>query len=124
MGSLYDGAKQYDTALLTLSSGALFLSIAFINEAVTGDPIAIELLKLSWGFFVGTIVLVLISFQTSQFAFNQELARVDRDYADNANNVPREESTAHKTTRCLNVFSGLCFFIGVALTTAFAVINI
>jgi hypothetical protein len=71
---LYAGNKQYDAAVLSLSSGALILSISFVQDIVSMLTPALRcLLTLSWVTFLATILLIVASFLCSIHAFKNLL---------------------------------------------------
>lgn len=76
--SLQKGSQSFDKAILTLASGSFGLTIIFLRDIV---PIPYEntkwLLHYSWSLFALTILLILISFLTSQKAC---LRQIDNAY--------------------------------------------
>lgn len=70
--ALRSQADQFDKAILTLAAGALALSLTFIKEiAPTPDGLTINLLAWSWGCFIGSVCLTLLSCHTSVCAFRR-----------------------------------------------------
>jgi hypothetical protein len=70
--ALQSQAAQHDKAILTLAAGALALSLTFIKDiAPTPDGWTISLLAWSWGCFIGSVCLTLVSFQVSVCAFRR-----------------------------------------------------
>ena len=120
---LFKGSDLYDSTLLSLSSGALLLSIAFITD-IAQEPVLLYLLKTSWVFFVLTIFFVLASFKTSQAALYESITKEDDFYNSGFKNWEAGKSIPHKTTELLNYVSGISFFIAVILTIVFAIKNL
>jgi len=67
--SLRESSQSFDKAILTLASGSFGFTIAFLKDIV---PNPFEntkwLLRFSWGLFAFSILLILVSFLTSQKA--------------------------------------------------------
>ncbi len=67
--SLRESSRTFDKAILTLASGSFGFTIAFLKDIV---PTPFEntkwLIHFSWGLFALSILLILISFLTSQKA--------------------------------------------------------
>jgi hypothetical protein len=64
-----EGSRTFDKAILTLASGAFGFSIAFLKDIVP-HPYAntLSLLGWSWALFSLSLVTILFSFLSSQFA--------------------------------------------------------
>jgi hypothetical protein len=81
---VYEEAYQkqsaaYDKAVLSLSGGALGLSITFIRQIVHGTPSGILLLELAWGGFALSILAIFVSMLTSQWALQKAVCQTDED---------------------------------------------
>jgi uncharacterized membrane protein len=67
-------SEKFDNAILTLSTGALAISLAFIKDIV---PLEIAqnlwLLKASWWLFGFSIISTLVSFAASQLGISRQL---------------------------------------------------
>jgi len=126
----YDSAElevsgRYDKWILTLSGGALGLSITFI-EKIAKDPFpsTIPVLAVSWGFLVLALLMGLISLVTSQSAIRECRAELD-----NANLEERAPHFPNKRwfailTNSLNWGALVAFIIGVILLCTFSIKNI
>ena len=119
----YDRESQtsYDTTLITLSGGALGISIAFINQFIGDDPIrCFPLLAISWVCWVVTLTLVLFSFYTSTKALRAAVRQVD-----SGNPLPaRPGGFLDRLTGLLNSLSGTLFIVGVITMVWFALVNL
>lgn len=70
----------FDRTAITISAGALGLSIAFIHEILGGHkPLAPLILLASWAFLIGAILSTLISFQFSVLAYQKQRDLLDEN---------------------------------------------
>ena len=122
---LYEGSKQYDAALLSLSSGAFILSVAFIADLPKElTPTLIYLLKSSWVSFAATIIIVLASFRVSQHAFHAQMDNLDKAYKECDDSILENQPPSVRIIKWLNYFAGIAFLIAVIFTVLFAVNSI
>ncbi len=64
-----EGAKTYDKAILTFTSGAFGVSIAFLEKVVPKPfPNTLLWLGLSWLCFAASLIIIILSFLSSQRA--------------------------------------------------------
>lgn len=89
--SLYEmykeSSKQFDKNVLYIASGALVLSLNFIQEIIDFSSVSCKpLLIISWSIFVFVIVISLISHYLSMKAINQKMSTIDDD-ADSKSNL-------------------------------------
>jgi hypothetical protein len=104
----------FDRAVMTLAGGALAISIAFIHD-VAPHPRHKWVLGLGWIMFAASLLLILLSFLTSERAIVGMVGRLDR--ADQE--IPRG-----KWTDYLNWTSAGAFILGVAFLVLFAWLNL
>lgn len=72
--------EQFDKGILTISAGALALSITFIKSLIpTPKPESIIFLILTWLFFAISMLTTLISFLLSHKAFNIAIENLQED---------------------------------------------
>ena len=87
--ALRDDSKEisgrYDKSVLTISGGALALSVAFI-EKIAPDPISWTLvfLALSWVLLILSLLLELFALRLSQTATNEQITLLDCEYIQNS----------------------------------------
>lgn len=115
-------ADQHDKAILTLTAGALGLSLTFIDK-IGPDPATdtLWLVGAAWLSFIVSIVVILASFLTSQSACRRQRELLDSEYS---NGHPQEEANRFAdTTHYLNMAAYVCFVVGVAFLAAFSWIN-
>ncbi|MCD6184643.1 MAG: hypothetical protein J7K84_02450 [Deltaproteobacteria bacterium] len=126
----YDEAElevsgRYDKWILTLSGGALGLSITFIEKiAKNPTPDTLFWLKFSWGCLVISLLAALLSLVTSQSAI-----RENRKELDLAHSEKRDPSLSFPrwftyTTNGLNWGSLFLFILGVIFLCIFSFKNI
>ena len=76
-----DQARLYDRAILTLSGGALGLTLVFIRDVVPKLREGTEgYLIAGWGFLIVSLLATLISFHTSQLALRRQREILDDTY--------------------------------------------
>lgn len=101
-------ALQFDKSILTLSGGALALSVALLD--VEGKT-TLWLIS-TWATYATAIAVTLTSFFASSQQLSSDVADIDRRMA----GKPGVRKTGWNTAvKVLNVSSGLLFFLGTAL---------
>jgi len=114
--ALHEATTQaFDKAIMTLSGGALAVSISFIHD-VAHHPRHKPLIGVSWGAFGLSLLLILWSFLTSERATR----RMVHQMAD----AEAEEIAEGTLTDVLNWSSAASFVVGVVCLVIFAVLNI
>lgn len=122
--NLYNSEK-YDNAILTLSTGILAISLAFIKDIVPVDKaFCIILLIASWCLFGAAIVSTLVSFVLSQFAIKRQLEYAEKYYLDKEEEYIKKENRLAIFTEYANYASGVFFIIGIITTIVFVSVNI
>ena len=113
--------ESYDKTLITLSGGALGLTIAFIQYIVKKEAIVcITLLILSWIAWIVSLTSLLAALYFAQFAYRKTIKQLDEGTIYN-------ETPGGKYTNIIhlcNAVGGLGFIIGVVAITIFAYINL
>lgn len=72
--------QDFDKAVLTISGGALAVSVAFIKDIAHGPNVP-SLLALAWAAFTISIVSILVSNYSSHWALVKALVDLDKDQA-------------------------------------------
>ena len=106
-------SRDFDKAIMTLSAGALGISLAFVHN-VSLHPKWIVGLAASWGFFALSLAFVVVSLLTSQAELDRYLARLDAG----------DRSHGFSWTELLNWLAGFAFLLGVVLLIIFAYENL
>ena len=130
-----DARKSLDQNLLSLSSGALALTLAFMNY-IHKHMTHWNWLFLSWVLFVATISVTLVSYLLSELASSQKVDQVEKAYYDALEAYKFEYTKVGDTNSCdwkkelrdffikllpsglidlLNVGSLVCFVIGLGI---------
>jgi hypothetical protein len=105
---------SFDRAIMALSGGALGISIAFIHD-VAHNPRHKWVVGVAWAFFAASLLLILLSFLSSERASVRMVTQIDED----VDEIPRG-----KVTDFLNWGSAGAFILGVVFLVLFAWLNI
>ena len=109
-----EGARTFDKAILTLASGAFGFSIAFLKDIVPHPHSnTLCLLGWSWSLFSISLVIILFSFLSSQYACRFQ---IDLSYDELMSNKTRKNVWATITDICnfasIIVLTSAFFFWG------------
>ena len=102
-----ESARSFDKSMLTLSSGALALSITFIRQ-IAPVPRFEPYLYLAWSGFILALLCTLVSFLSSQTALRKQRDILDLNYQDRRS-APEQKNLMSAVTNYLNWFSILSF---------------
>lgn len=126
----YDQAEleisgRYDKWILTLSGGALAISITFI-EKIANHPTAETLiwLKFSWASFVVALLISLYSLLSSQSAIRENRDELDSSYREGRSPMMEFRKLHTYLTNLCNWGSLFAFIIGVIFLCVFSFKNI
>jgi protein-S-isoprenylcysteine O-methyltransferase Ste14 len=106
--------ESFDRAIMTVSGGALGISIAFVHD-VASKPVHRWVLGVSWLFFALSLLLILWSFLTMERATVRMLGQME----DEVEEIPRG-----KLTDYANWGSAAAFICGVVFLVIFAWLNL
>lgn len=116
---------QFDRSLLTLSSGALALSLAFIKDLVPlKDAVGICWLYSSWISFALCILVTLGSFLISVQAQKKHLSYFYKFYVEGMEEYSDKRSRWSRALAWCSIGGGLLFLGGLLCTMMFAYENI
>ena len=119
----FSNSEEYDKAILTFASGFLAASLGFIKDLLpAGQLIALPLLYLSWSCLAVAILSTVVSFLVSNNAIDKQLDLAGRYYLQ-GDNTAYQRSNAARAVQYANYASGITFFLGIALTVGFGIIN-
>lgn len=110
-----EAARTFDKGILTLSAGALALSLTLLHYFPAGQ--AGWLLYMAWFGFIVSMLCSLASQLTSQRSIRNERQRLDRQYHQQP---PLESNPARQLTYLLNWLSIVFFIIGVVCLAFFS----
>jgi hypothetical protein len=114
-------SKAYDKAVMTLSGGALGLSVTFLKDIVgQSTRVSIQRLEWSWMCLSLSLLSMLASMLFSQWALRSAIRQVDKKTVGNE----RVGGGFSILTAALNIVSGLSCFAGIALLAWFSFANI
>jgi uncharacterized BrkB/YihY/UPF0761 family membrane protein len=103
----------FDRSVMTLAGGALGISLAFVHD-VAPKPRHVWVMGVSWLLFALSLLLILVSFLTSERAVVSMVDKYDRS----------EEIERGKWTDYLNWGAAAALIIGVVLLVIFAWLNL
>lgn len=124
INAMFEESKLFDTHILTLASGALGLSLAFIRQ-IAPNPKALFILIIGWLCFCISICLTLCSILTSQDACKKQIEIIEEDLDDS--NEYKKNTNENKLTICvrrLNILSIIFFITGVISIICFTIYNL
>jgi hypothetical protein len=114
-------SEAYDKTVMTLSGGALGLSVTFLKDIVgQSKRVSIQRLEWSWMCLSLSLLLILASMLFSQWALRRAIKQVD----DGALGNVRAGGGFSILTGVLNVISGLSCVAGIVLLAWFSLANI
>ena len=134
-GASLEAAGRYDRAVLAISSGALALSVTFIEKIVSTPQVwSLFLLVPGWILLLCTIVLQLLALASSQNATSEQIRILDQQYqkyfsAEDAAQAVKEgwiepENPYVRKTNRLNIISQWTLVVGILLVLAFSSVNV
>ena len=126
---------RYDQWILTLSAGAIGLSLAFLEKiAPHPEPNTLFLIGLSWFFLIIGLLAGFISLLTAQYSATRQIEILDEEYreftkteappAADAGARPVPTNKYRSFTNVLNWISAPGFVLGVVFLCAFAYANL
>jgi len=122
---IQSSTDSYDQSLLTLSSGGLGLSIAFIKDIVPLQHATwLTLLYVSWVAFGLCILTTVISFQVAIKTQNEHLETCWRFYIERDDSFRNKQGTYSKVLKWCTLVAGGLFVLALACTIVFAVENV
>jgi len=125
-----ESARLFDKAILTLTSGAFGLSLAFIRQIVPSIRCGTKLfLIFGWTGFSLSLLSTLISFLISQFACRKQREILELEYSrdQKQNSQEDKQNIKNKWARCtnrLNISSLVFFILGLIFLAVFVIINL
>lgn len=118
-------SEKYDNAILTLSTGVLGISLAFIKDIVPLDKAQyVILLKASWWVLGASIVSTLVSFVLSQLAIKRQLEYAEQYYLEEKDEYLYKKNCPALWTEFVNYASGILFIVGILTSICFVSVNI
>jgi hypothetical protein len=122
---IQSSTDSYDQSLLTLSSGGLGLSIAFIKDIVPLQHATwLTLLYMSWGAFGLCILATVVSFQVAIATQREHLDHCWKFYVERDDSYRDKRGRYSRLLRCYTIAAGSFFLVALACTIVFAVGNV
>lgn len=116
---------SFDRSMLTVSSGLLGLSVAFIKDIVTLKQANwLCVLYASWVALGTCILLTVVSFRLSADAHIRNLKYIYLFYIEGKQEYLNKRSWSAKALDWFNHFTGMFFVLGTAMTLIFAIHNV
>lgn len=122
VNSKFKVAEDFDKALLTLSGGALGISMAFIKDIVT-RPEYKWILVISWACFGLAIIILLLGFHVCRKAYTQEIVSLDARQKESKKTNSKKNAWS-EATEVANILALIIFIIGLFLLATFIFVNI
>jgi len=133
--SSLEAAGRYDRAFLTISTGALAVSVAFIDKiAPNPESWTLYILVPGWIVLLVSISMQLLALASSQNATSEQIRILDDQYSKYLLSDDPEKAVSEgyvepenhyvKRTARLNIWSQVLLIIGVVLILAFSSVNI
>ena len=113
--------ENFDRSILTLSSAALALTVAFIRGISAIN--SISLLILSWVALVCAILSTILSYLASQRGIARQLELAERYYLKNDEDALNERNFPAILNEILGYLSAISFVAGIILLLVFFGIN-
>lgn len=114
-------AARFDKSILTLSGGALLLSMTFVKDIVSGSPKDTWALIVAWILLGTAIAVMLISLLTSQRAYQRQRDILDKQFGGSSGGD--ECNCWGCTTKWLNRVSIAFFLVAIAFLGYFTIVN-
>jgi hypothetical protein len=118
-------SEKFDNAILTLSTGALAISLAFIKDIVPPKLAQnLWLLRASWWLFGFSIISTLASFVASQLGISRQLKYAEEYYLNEKEEYLKKGNYPAILTDFLNYSSGILFIAAIIVTIFFVSSNL
>ncbi len=118
-------SDSLDKLIFTLASGAIILSINFIDKITTGTKtLNLACLRWSWIFLFLTIISNLLSFICANQALNKQKQVYDIWFKSGTLETPPIKNIYSTATDVFNVSSYITLLVGLGLMTYFVSTNI
>jgi hypothetical protein len=122
---IQSSTDSFDQSVLTMSSGVLGLSLAFVKEIVPlNKAVWLHVLYTSWVSFVLCVAITVISFRVSVAAQNKNLEYLAKYYLERRDEFFNKQSAYSKALTWLTWAAGTLFIVGLASTVVFCIKNV
>jgi hypothetical protein len=122
---LQNSSDNFDKSVLTLSSGALGLSLSFIKDIVPlNHAMWLLLLYLSWSLFGLCIVLTVLSYQFGIRAQKEHLRNLPDYYLQGDEKASKQKGRSWRAVEAFSLLSAGLFTLGLICTVVFCIKNL
>jgi hypothetical protein len=123
--AFHDASQDFDKAIMTLSGGALALSVTFIHDIVASPlPGTIIALWFGWCSLAASLITIMISYVSSMSGMTDILEDVNEAIKKNNPIVPSPKSKrANRITIGFNNASWIFLVVGIISLAVFAILN-
>jgi len=122
---IQSSTDSYDQSLLTLSSGGLGLSIAFIKDIVPlQEAVWLWLLYASWATFGACILTTVVSFQVAIRTQEEHLGNCWKFYIGRDDSYGNASGPYKTALKYCTIIAGILFVLALACTITFAIENV
>ena len=117
----HQASRDFDKAIMTLSAGALGISIAFVRD-LAPQPVlhSVKWLGYAWASLSLSLLAILISLLISQFALRRAIGQVDKGTI----RTEHPGGLLATLTVILNILAALALIAGVGSLAFFALANV
>jgi hypothetical protein len=111
---------DYDKTIVTLSGGALGISVVFIKDIIgNSDPVSVWAVITAWSLWAASITSVVISYYLSREALRTTILQTDNnDFSGGVGGC------SAKATQVFNAISGILFVVGIVFLIIFTANNL
>lgn len=123
-----EAASKYAKAIITLSSGALLLSLNFMKDLAPEPKVETFFYLIgSWIAFSSSLLMVVISFLLATFAFNKQVTISEKfllHSPEGENNTKPDSNPYNFWIKTLNIASLIAFIFGLYYVVLFSINNL
>ena len=123
-------SERYDKWILTLSAGALAVSLTFLEKIAPSPEInTLFLIGWAWAFLILSLIAGILAILVSQYAIQKQIEEIDKkieelsndDLTNNANN---SNNVLISFCHIFTIGSAICFVLGIIFLCCFAYTNL
>ncbi len=114
--------ESYDKTIITLSGGALGISLTFVNNFLSNNPSkCVAFLVIAWICWAASLVFTMMSLFFNQYAFEKVISQIDEGVIDE---VKHPGGIWYYLVKIFTGFGAFFFVIGVVSLIIFTKSNI
>ena len=117
-----DSMEGFDKTILTLSTGALILSITFLDRIGRPfNPLTFWIITISWVFFGLSLIVNIISFVFARWNMDLKIKDLNERYKAKTTENNEKKFWQRKATNICNYLTLICFLTGVILFSIYVI---